>query len=486
MLPESLIEPFAIDGFWWLPENTDYKVPGKLSFNPKHGMSVDLLRPLKPFERGAKYALGSFDRHPYVHGVVVDGSFVALSNVLDEGVTNMNIKAAPMMLSRLSSSGPLLVFPNMEPYTEDVWLHAVVEVTNQEAFFLTQPVSHDHSTENQNLHSLRFNELTYPLNDLDLGSFKLNVQLRHSGPFQENHQVIYKHSAAFRLQFKSPMSILAIIAEAWKLAAFMSLVTGRPQLVRRLSCWFEQEDNEHTYKLTCNPYFLGQDPDLFHPLDSYSMLFCSDDFTVNIADIITTFYSSYDKAKTALGLFMAVATKPDMYSSFSYSAYAQALEGLYNAVYGDNNYMPNAEHKKFRRELRAHYPVDLNGEYVQSLDDAIRQSNRFTLNTKLNHLLGRIDVSLMSFLTSNPEHMIRRLVGWRNAIAHGNFLPDPTEAELFSRDYYVLETIVHAVLLDLLGIDRGLVGDRLIKSKRLLFTQLSTEPKVTDVAGEQV
>ncbi len=481
-LPESLLQPFEADGYWWLPENEDRKVAGKLYYSPKDNIRIELLNPLVAFT-SSPISLPTLRRHEYVFGEIETGHFVSVHNVLDQGISKFTATSVPFFKADLVSSGTLVLYENLQPYTQESWTHANIRITNQEAFTHEFAFQTAMNQPEKDSYIVTHIPPLVELSGLDCGEFLLSSSTTPTIPYRSLEEHVFSSACNYSIEFHSGQNIATLIRTANKLAVFLTLLIGDLQLVEELTCSFEHEEDGKSTTLRCRPLFVGQDASLLKYINTHQMLFHMFDFGDSFKYICKNFFTSYNKTSVAVDLFMSVLKKPNMYISFSFAALAQAVESLHAVLNGDCQYLSESLHKKFRAKLRDYYNETLadeftNGsrysEFVQSTNEAIRQANRFNFRSKCNDIFSIIDGDLIKLVTNDFTSLIGRIVNWRNDIAHGQFEIDDTNYLQFRRDFYALNTLMEARLLQLLEIDPALIASRLISKYSFLFSQLST------------
>lgn len=74
-------EPFAIGGYWWLPETPDRKVAGTLTYRPGEGLELELMG-LLAGTYNPPFVVPEFIEPPLIHGISGEGQAITLYNCI--------------------------------------------------------------------------------------------------------------------------------------------------------------------------------------------------------------------------------------------------------------------------------------------------------------------------------------------------------------------------------------------------------------------
>jgi len=400
-----MIEEFEYTGEWWLPDNQDRKIPGRLRFNQSEGAILELD--------------GCFTEDP------------KLTELFNPAIVNgMSNTRKEITLHRCLERGRTVTSPFVEPtlYTSKLYAHEVFVGVHF-----------------QREEDIKFNHLRVRYSRLDdwlnFSPFKFedkaNEQVwryKPPNPVQVSISDELRLQIAFELSYAWPVTVLhvthkgvIVIAPAEEthfekyqqlarcVQDFLSLAVGEA------ICPLEIEGETESAKRVIGNHTLYEDVKIFYqlpvvpkerPLGVFKPLFGYKVIANKLEHLLQNWFGKAEQLAPVYDLYFSSVYGREMHLEQKFLCLIQALESYHRRMV--RNYeRPEEDHNRLLQEIFSAVAQDVK----EWLSEKLQHSNEPTLKKRLNELLDTFSVTASHFI-KRRNNFVRKVVDTRNYHTH--------------------------------------------------------------------
>ncbi|BAY28989.1 hypothetical protein NIES2107_08300 [Nostoc carneum NIES-2107] len=468
-----MLEEFVSLGKWWLPNNPEVVVPGKLSFSPESGATLELIGSfyssqfqeigevdnislpyeLFPDEHESNVAsgvelefikpketiiLGLLDNHEEISLYRCSGRIGKFEFV--KGRTQLSFHVEYVFRKIHFSNEQDIKFKSISvqySYLKE-WIgksgiQAFVSNEENKLWISYQPPSNIHLTKICNLDlDITFSQIYVNPFDFYLGAiyYTANIEqktyLTIKNPFNLSLDECVKMLMIFRdlLSFAmtKPTSVIEIKGKT---------DNNYTNPVRQAdgSIKLEEELRETQVIILFSLWNSAKNSQI--KISTNDMLFLFRDVENNFGEILETWSNKQERYESVFDLLMTTMYTPNLYLHYGFINIIQALEAYhtnkYEGIYQDRKVYEKGLYKQFI-EILNNFPgesVDkengISDEFRNALKGKLKAQTRFTLQTRLKELLSEVSSLLPDDFIggiNDRELFSRRAADTRNALTH--------------------------------------------------------------------
>lgn len=446
-----MLASFEYSGLWWLPENPENKIHGKLSYDLKKGTTLSLDGAFTDYpDNGNFYEIILGDSY---------GKKITLSNCL---LSNFHISRTfkPDREYRSSEFRVSVLYVGCHfPRRESIKFSRLHVRFSQLEEWLGKRVFNYKLGKNERQHVLEF---TMPnAKEVALDKFKISINYGFSSGLGVDDWLKPKFEAnvGISIEATNEMYIEEFFSAMHHIRSFLSLGTGNRISVleiigtrdsdhKRVQIFYRREIPDE--KLFSYPFFPFQYKSVSEHFESYLR---------NWFNIVENFEPTYD-------LFFGVLDNPHLYPNHTFLSLTQALESYLSKTL-ERTIMSDELFDELKLEMLKTLDA-LPQEYKQQLKPKVEfDMNRRSFRTKLRELFERYG-SLFSLFIDDKDDFIRKVVDTRNYYTH--YSPELEERAVKMEELPFLSQnlrfILIVILLKEIGFDNKLIEQTLRKYMR--------------------
>jgi hypothetical protein len=458
------LSPPSFQGYFWLPESPDHKIPGRFYCTDDGSLELEVLGTFSGSSIEAQEASAS-----RVLGISEKGQFVTLDNCF---YLKRNFNFPGLAISRLHvnlalvgchfGKGEPLLFDEIVCYSEAIndWL----EFAPIEASLTTSPAY---------AATLSFSPPA-PLEWIMPNGVKLKVKTSWTAPGGKKHreaQITQKTWVGFEIGREA--SLEDLLAMATRFCHFVSFVVDQtvpPNAVEVYSRALVEEIGDKTRQTPVHVFYapdVRTSPDLSRvapPFPLFSFQYARPRFD----SLFSTWLKNYEQFGSSFNLYFATRTGRDLYLDNRFLMLAQALESLHRHSSHETSF-PKEDYATLCGLLESAIPE----KFKEWLTPRLAYGNEPSLRQRLRLLFGGFE----SIYGDNKKtkDLISRIVDTRNYLTHYDVTLRERAAR--GRDLWrlclALETLFQLHMALLCGFSKGEVIDLCNRSQS--FTRKTTE-----------
>jgi len=457
--PLKLDQHSEFEGFWWLPDKPDEKVPGILRYEPGSGLSLSLIggfedritsspspgvTTIHAGSRSWKIIYGMANRREITLIDCVPIKTNGFFWEIEKQIITANLSLVGVYIGDENDS----VFSSVEVSVEDldVWagndIFQITEKEDSENFNIT--------VKRPNVRSVMVGEIEYQL--INRGTLTIADQRKGDITTSIAGAVSVKAVPKELFSMDAAKKTANLIQDLISLATHCSsgmlwfrLEVPKPQ---GLEIKKSGRTVSHYVDVLFEPLVLGSHD--ARAVDRHRVFFTCDSFPFE--QVIPRWCEIYEQLRAPISMILSLRYSSGGYIENNILTAAGAAEVLPRGLKIDKKPFPTGEFKKIRDSLLACAPE----EYRARLKSTIR--NDPTLRDRLKDLVERLDDDVVAQLVPDVERWSKRTVQARNNLAHQGETPKHEFEELIA----IVDVTMAIVLLNILN-ELGLRSERQIK-----------------------
>ena len=413
------MESFEHTGVWWLPGKFEDKVPGKLSFDPTTGGSLEL-------RIEGRYLHTDFDNGMYslILGVV---------NAMEFSLTNCIIIDGYRRQTR-DFSARKRVFA-IETIFEGHHFKSVDDIA-----FEYMSASYTYLDDWMDQRNFRFKDggvsyLQPELTTIQLEDIRISFGAGVSESISRT-EVVMKEACRVivtpneELSFNEYRQLVDI-----QLPNFLTLATGMPNYPTNVGTVLTKSDIPQEVNIYYQvPGYIEKPP----PTITEFMLFTFEDVRNYPSKYLPAWIAKYEQLLSVFELYFQTIYRGRLLSAkIGFLLLAQALEAYHRNLYG-GKYLTEREYKCASREIKSAIPEYVEGEHRNNLEAAINNGNGYSLKTRIIKICDEIfpnylvdgNIVIVHILIDNLDDFAEKVKATRNYLTHHpknrgkNVIPD--------------------------------------------------------------
>ena len=435
-------------GKWWLPENPERRIYGKLNYDSREGSTLSL--------DGAFNE--SFDAEGF-YGIVLGDSYGKKITLKNCSRTNFRKEQHESGKPYITSEFIVSVFyvGRHFPKKEDIkFTQLSVSYSQLEEWLGERPFSHEARENEKGLreHILKF---TMPsVKEIALDKFKISIGYGFSTSLGAFRKPDFEATAGLWVDVDDEMHIDRFHSIMYHIRNFLSLATGNRVSMLDINGRNRNIDQHETIQIFFPRREEISDEALFShhffPFHFESISEHPEFYFKNWFDIIENFEPTYD-------LYFGTMYNPYLYPTHTFLSLAQALESYLSRTL-DNNILPD---ELFKEELLPKFLSMISEIPETNCQQQLEPKAKFDMNrksfrTKLKELLE--EYGDLFFFIDKKEEFVGKVVDTRNYYTH--YSPDLEKRAVEIADLPFLSQKLRYILIVILLREIGFV-DSLIE-----------------------
>lgn len=403
------METFNSDGIFWLPENPNHKLTGRLIFNPVDGGTLDLM--------GTFDVVKSFSGPQSIDALHRD---IILGVIANKEVTLYGCyeTGSKLHLPGFMKSSYMVDFIflgcNFEKSEEIIFESLSLIFTNLEDWIGVTGFNNSGK-----------NELSYKKPDnieIKLNNFDVNFGylFNKQGTPYEYHlrqdtfvKIIPEdstHFDEFLQKFCQP--IQNFLSLGIGKAIYPLVITGKSE-----KCKFNPENGDSIYPEVL--IFLRTRIPSLHikRMLPQEMFFSLNDISDELDVCVKNWFEKAEDLKPIYDLYFGAIYNTNMYLEHSFLSFIQAIESYHRRMH-DGKYLTDNDYENVYQTLLEVIPrPPVNDDHYQSLRSRIYYGNEYSLRTRLKNLFKDYE-DLLNILIDDKNKFIDNIVNLRNYLTH--------------------------------------------------------------------
>lgn len=468
-----MFEEFVSLGKWWLPNNPEVVVPGKLSFSPESGATLELIGSLysSQFEEIGQVEDIAFPNEIFpiegesnlISGVQLD--FIKPKEIIILGLLDNNeeitlyrcsgriknfefVKGIPSLSFNveyvfrkihfedeqdIKLKSISVQYSHLEKWIGKSGIQAFVSQEENKIWISYQPPSNIHLTKIGNLDlDITFSPIYVNPFDFYFGAtyYKANIEQKTYLTIQNSCNQPIDDCINLLISFRDFLSFAMTKATSViEIAGKADVIYTKPVQQANGAFTLEEEVRETQVIIMFGLWNSTKSSEI--KLSPNEMLFLFSDVENNLGSVFETWINKRGVYESVFDLLMITMYTPSLYLHYGFLNIIQALEAYhtskYEGSYQDRKVYEKGLCKKFLEVLK-NFPSEsvnpengISDEFRNALKGKLKSQTRFTLETRLKEILSDV-FSLLpnNFIGSveDRELFSRRASETRNALTH--------------------------------------------------------------------
>lgn len=403
----QLNESFNIDGHWWIPNNPDQRIAGRLSFTP---------------ERTELELFGSFildnQRQGLFQNAVRDANIINGTDTSGNSVTLRNCA----LVERTDTLGggsksiyrsSLLLLGRIFNNPEEIQVRRISCYFNQLDSWVNVSGFNLEHTENETAIRYRIPESIETTLD-DGTRISIGFDVRFPTLTRPQNEMKIAQKAVMTITKTEAISIDDFFSIVNKLQNLLTLATGEIAYPLKLVASINpivppQQIRENEFQIFYNSW----EPTIkSRKLYDFDILFSLNDIRNRFGEILNNWFNITERLEPVYNLYFATSNNPRLYVLNQFLNLVQALE-TYHRRHPDmrRTIRPEEEHQQRVNEILGRVP-----EHMDFLNWRLQNSNEPTLEERLTELLTRMQPVIENSSIGQLEPRI--IVATRNYNTH--------------------------------------------------------------------
>jgi hypothetical protein len=408
-----LDEELQTSGYFWLPSNSEQKIPGNLVIKDGGEIELEVVGLFDNSIDGIRVAMNgsvTIDRiigHVERYGLItLDESFYKNRNISFGGISKSKIHVNKAFLGVAYKENEEIFFNSFQFSVEgiDEWVGS--SGIRVEHFLEKKSASITYTPPK---------EVTLNLNS----GMKLQITFTWTlpgVPIQKEAKITQK--TYFKLLSDQKLSLNDFISVAHKITTLLGFSIDRTVCIEKITATSEvireEVDDNHTRPLTISIYYPSLPFTEKKPkIDLHRMLFRLVQIDSNAERIFNNWLEAYDEISPALNLYFSTKTGAHKYLDGKFLALVQGLE-TYHRRTSD---MKQMDEDKFN-ELTVNLLDKCPNEYKEWLSGRLAHGNEVSLSRRVKNIIEPFKELLGE--SKERKKIIRAIVDTRNYLTHYN------------------------------------------------------------------
>lgn len=371
-IKHTLSDSFEYEGLWWLPENSDDQVPGKVTFSPNNGVYLELLG-----------SFGSVETIEYkapfqkkiILGITTDGK---LCTLLDNNRVSWRDSTPGIYTQSVKSQ--YAFFGHHFFSEEDITFSSFgISFEHLEEWIGKSPFNVEVINDKGNLKGYKIDfvvpePIEFPIN-------YRNGTIRIASAFDNNQNRLKSFSVtneAFILfRAESEQSLKWFNKLFFDIERLLMLLMGEITYPRRIQGYLKKKADDNWDNIVVifkTPYGRTQSPSISH----FEMLLPLAEISSNLQAIFEDWLINANVLRSTYDMFFAQYFKPEIYLETKFLNLMRALESFHRST----------------------------------------KQGKFTLRKRIGELFKGLSDGLKELVTEDEKEFTDKVVEWRNALTH--------------------------------------------------------------------
>jgi len=459
-----MIEEFEYDGIWWLPENPDKKVSGKLKFHPVEGLKLQLIGSFK----GLK-SLNIFLQPPIILGITSNGKIITLYKCY-ESRSHMSV---PGFLSSSFIVSFAFLGCHFEKEEEIRFDSLSLNYSHLEEW--TGITGFQSKMELDSKNHLKKHEIIYSFPkkvEAKIDNLSISFDYNFTSGGDRLKEVKLRHTTFIKIEHSKSVHFNDYQDVCYHIQNFLSLAIGKavfPVIIKGKSkrCSTKSQNGEvinpdiFVYYVT-NSMF--ETSSKIHPFD---MLFTFGDISNRFENILKNWFEKAEMLKPVYDLYFGTLYNPRMYLQHQFLSMTQAIEAYHRHKF-EGKYLSDKDYKPIYNRFKEIIKVlDIEDSFKDALKSKLKYGNEYSLRKRLKDLFVEYRDITQNFI-KDEDNFVNRIVDTRNYLTHyDKKLKNIAEGRDLYRITQKLRKILQICLLCELGFIKEKIKSMFLGDKRL-------------------
>jgi hypothetical protein len=467
-------DSFEYEGNWWLPENPEVSIFGRLTFTPGDKLNLKVEGLLNPKPNNEKITHADFINPTLVQGVLKDESGIAKDVTIykcQQFQSSSSLIGSGLHSSSFFSTAAFVGvhFNNVD---EVKFKSISIHFSNAETWSNKYPISMSRG-ENTGEELIQYIPPETVWAEID----RTLIRIAFLGP---NTSYSYSHvsiSYETRVEItpaeeKSFEEYLELIR---RVQNFLSLSMGGPVFPLKIigSAKANQElVDQSTLYPPVNIYYLTPWwPSTIKEIHFFEMLFPLPAIADDFQKYLKNWLEKYQLLTPVINLYFSVLYNPNSFAEVKFLSLAQAIETYHRRV-ADGKYQEDEQYAELYDKLISVIPSSLSDDFKASLKSKLRYGNEYSLRTRLRKVVESA-TNILDFefikITQKRTKFISKVVSTRNYWTH--YSPELKDEAVQTGEERLIITTQLQLLLELcflkeLGFEPITISELIKKSSR--------------------
>lgn len=448
---QPLSESFEVHGYWFLPDNHNYKIPGTLSYTP--GRTE--LRLLQSFQAFPHALIHPLVESPVIYGITQKGEPVTILRAVRDTVS-------------FSAGGGGLATP-------ETWLCLL---TVYGAYVENRPTFKEMRCRVPGLHIWQSQRLVEYSSEADNDAKTYNTSYRIVGRPAETVQIAaddfeldwyVEHTTStgqfnvevrsvgwFGIRPSAPQTVEWYVEQQQKIITLLTLLAGTPMSPDALSV---PTGEPHRY---ASLLFTRQDVKYCSYKNLHEFFIPRGAIGAVLSEIVIKWFNAYPDVATPSQLAMSVYGSERLWQHVEFLSWMQALEGFHRGLL-EGVYMDTKDYETVKSALATAIPSIVQPPHREALRSRIRYGNELSLAKRLNELADRLSESVRLQVLGPSGKIPRSWIDTRNFYTHWDeeLRPNTLNGQGMLHANHRMSLFLKALYLDLAGVPSTAISSAL-------------------------
>ncbi len=356
-----MINKIEYQGFWWIQEKPENKIPGILNFSYQNGAELQLMG---SFTKDIKSLLD----YEIILGTTTNGKNITLNKCYQTNQTTNN----PGITTSIFFIDKIFVGVH---FTKD-----------KDIIF-----------KNLNIHFTNFDEwvnfkIGNKTKDEIIADIKKELKIKISLNESHSHQKMIKttkYSTNLRIESKNKKNYDEWLKIIYFIRNFLTLGITKPIF----PTYIQGETEINKTKINNKDYFppveilykIPDYPEEIKNILKHQMLFSYEDISGDFTKVIKTWFETYESLSAVYNLYFANQYNPRQFAENQFLNYMMAIEAFHR-ITKDGTYLSTEEYEKIQKIIINSFPKDIDEDLKESLSNKIKFGNEFSLRKRIKEL----------------------------------------------------------------------------------------------------
>ncbi|MGE0082950.1 MAG: HEPN domain-containing protein [Desulfococcaceae bacterium] len=441
---KTLFDNFESNGFWWLPENPEKRISGKIFFDSKKEIRLDLLG---AFQEITSFGRNEIYRPEIILGLTEDGKLCTL-------LTTTQIKSKfsfPGIITSLFSAKYLFIGIHFETKDSILFSSILVNYTYLEEWMNIKPIQTQYEFIND-----KFSKITstysYPTRfEIDVPC--INAKICSDFGFNKREDfyrsINWNHTSFIKIipnQIKDFEWFLDIV---YSFQELLTLFIGEPVYQRDIKAIINIEDNNDKNKRIYIQIFFSQSErtikDKIEPEDMITNL----SFVAKyLPKIFENWFQKSSIFRPVCSLFFGTFFNKKTYIEFHFLGLMQAIESYHRTI-ENGKYVEEDKYQEYYNIILDSIPKEIPNDLKNSLKSRLKYGNEHSLRKRVKDTLKNLHEETIKTIFPNLKDFSNQIIDTRNYLTH--YSEELREKALQSSElFYVTQRLTALITLLLL------------------------------------
>jgi hypothetical protein len=458
MTTRPLTESFDILGDWFLPDNPERKIAGRLYYTPQ-SIELHLNEAFQPLF-GEIQGSDKPQIYSVINGITTKGEAITLLNAYRTRIT-MNFGSGGLRQPEVLTTSWLFIGAN---FNGDITLNNVSFRVPALQFWRSLPTI-DQVLEKENItdniKSTSFNilgiekEIT-PVPSID-STIEWAISRSSTTDFYTSLSVAVFSWVIIKPSLPQPIEWF--IEQYQKLSTLLAFLAGSPMSCDCIEASLPNDLRDISVLVTM------RDNRICSYKNQSNFFMTRRDLGIDLNKVIDRWFAIYPKIQNPSQLALSVISSEKLWLYIMFLSLIQALEGFHRALY-KGNYMEENCYEKVKAVLIESIPTKLESSLRDSLCSRLRYGNQVSLMKRLNELVQELSLPIRKTILGENGNIPRSWIDTRNYYTHWD--EELKNISLDNENIYFstirMQNLLQVLYLNLAGIPQEVILKSLLNT----------------------